>query len=260
MRRVIVVLLSTAIAALAATRLYLKDGTYQLVREYQVQRDRIHYYSTERGEWEDIPLDLVDLKRTQNEAKSREESEKEEAAVIAAEDKAERIARAEVEKVPVETGAYLVSGNQIKTIPLAESKIVGDRKRTILKVMSPIPIVSGKGTLEVDGPHAKTVVDSDKPEFYLRLGREERFGIIRLAARKGNRVVEELTIIPVSNEIIEKQDEVAVFRKQVGDGLYKIWPMKPLEPGEFAVVEFTPPGENRSVNIMTWDFSWPGRR
>jgi len=45
-------LLLVAAAAFAATaRLYLKDGTYQIVREYKVEGDRVRYYSSERGEW-----------------------------------------------------------------------------------------------------------------------------------------------------------------------------------------------------------------
>jgi hypothetical protein len=129
----------------------------------------------------------------------------------------------------------------------------------VWRALSPIPIVSGKGTLEVDGEHSKNAVDSDLPEFYIRLSAEERFGIVRLAARKGNRVVEELQIIPVSKEIVEKQDEVQVFRRQVADGLYKIWPMKPIEPGEYAVVQYHPANDG-SLSVQTWDFTWPGKR
>ena len=54
-----------AVAAFAANiKLYLKDGNFHLVREYKVERDRVHFYSVERSQWEDIPLELVDLKRT----------------------------------------------------------------------------------------------------------------------------------------------------------------------------------------------------
>ena len=261
MLRVLAVVILTSMFAFGATvRLYLKDGTYQLVREYQVLQDRIKYYSTERGDWEEIPLELVDLKRTQTEAKQREESQREEAVAMAAEEKAERAAREEVERVPVEPGVYLVSGDQLKTIPPAESKIVGNKRRTILKAITPIPIVAGKGTVEIEGLKSKNVVDSDRPEFYIRLSREERFGILRLAPGKTSRIVEEIQIIPVSKEIIEKQDTVEVFRRQVGEALYKIWPMKPLEPGEYAVVEYTPPGDTGSLNIQIWDFSWPGQK
>lgn len=239
----------------ATTRLYLKDGDYQLVREYQVLADRVRYYSTERGAWEEIPLDLVDLKKTEAEAKRHEDTLKKEAADLSAEDKAERAIRKEIDRIPQEPGLYQISGNDLKTIPLADSKVVGEnRKRSILKLMSPIPIVAGKGTLEVDGAHSKNIIESDRPEFYLRLTREERFGIVRLSESKGNRVVEKLTIVPVTKEIGEEMDEVQVFRQQVGDALYKIWPMKPVEPGEYAVVEYSPASDG-SVNMMVWDFA-----
>jgi hypothetical protein len=259
MLRASLILLFTALAAFAATRLYLKDGTYQLVREYKVENDRIRYYSTERADWEEIPLEMVDLKRTETEMKQREERSREEAKQADTEEKAERAARQEATRVPVEPGVYWVNGNELKTIPAAESKVVGNKRRSILKALSPIPIVAGKGTVELDGEHSKNLVNSDLPEFYIRLSAEERFGMIRLAPRKGNRVVEELEIIPVSKEIIEKQDEVQVFRHQAGDGLYKIWPMKPLEAGEYAVVEYTA-ATNGSINIQTWDFSVPAKR
>ena len=63
--------------------------------------------------------------------------------------------------------------------------------------------------------------------------------------------METLNIIPVSKEVVEEADNVEIFRKQLGDGLYKIWPTKPLAPGEYAVVEYT---EGKG-NIQIWDFS-----
>ncbi len=257
MLRVTLILIVTSILSSAANvRLYLKDGDYQIAREYKVEGDRVRYYSVERADWEEIPLDLVDLKKTESELKRREEAVKEEVAVLAAEDKAERETAKELARVPQEPGVYLVSGDQLKTIPLAESKVAGQtKKRSILKVMSPIPIVAGKGTLEVDGEHSPNLVTTDRPEFYIRLTREERFGILRMGEHKGNRVVEKLTTVPVTKEIIEEQDEVQVFRKQAGDSLYKIWPMKPLEPGEYAVVEYTAALDG-SLNIQVWDFGF----
>ena len=45
------ILLLLALSAFGATlRLYMKDGTFQLVREYQVLPDRVKYLSAERGE------------------------------------------------------------------------------------------------------------------------------------------------------------------------------------------------------------------
>ncbi len=93
----------------AVIKLYLKDGTYQLAREYQVVEDRVKFYSTDRGEWEEIPLDLVDLKKTEKEIKEREEEVREDTKANAEEDKAERAAAREIAKVPHGTGRLLCS-------------------------------------------------------------------------------------------------------------------------------------------------------
>ena len=257
LRAIAITLLAAAIAAAANVKLYMKDGGYHVVREYKVLQDRVRYYSIERSEWEEMPLDLVDLKRTESEAKQVEEQRRQDAVAIDAEEKAEREARREVERIPQDNGVYLVEGDKLKPIKQAESKVVNNKGRNVLKILSPVPIVSGKATVELDGEHSQNVVTGQRPEFYMRPNFIERFGIVKLKPQKNTRVVERLTIIPVSKEVVEEQDEVEIFRKQVDDGLYKIWPVKPLEPGEYAVIEYT----EGKVNIQVWDFAYaPARR
>lgn len=244
--------LLAAVAAIGADfRLYLKDGNYHAVREYQVEGDRVRFYSVERSEWEEVPANLVDLKRTETERHERQEAIQKEAAEIAAEDKFERERREERERVPVEAGVYFVEGKQIKTLKQAESKAVNKKSRWLLKRLAPIPVVSGKTTVELEGEHSASVMTSSRPEFYMRLDREENFGIVKMTLKKGGRVVQEWEIVPVTNEVIEKEQDIPIFRKQVDDGLYQIWPQQPLDPGEYAVIEYTA-GKR---NIQTWDFA-----
>ena len=51
--------------------------------------------------------------------------------------------------------------------------------------------------------------------------------------------MENLEIIPVTKEVIEKREDIATFKKQEGDLLFKIWPENDLEPGEYALIEYT---------------------
>jgi hypothetical protein len=250
--RVFLLSLLIAITAFAANiKLYLKDGGYHVVREYQVQTDRVHFYSVERSQWEDIPLDLVDLKRTESEAAARKAQLDADAKSLAEEEKAERAVAKEVSRIPQDPGVYWIEGNETKVLKQAESTVHNNKGRSVLKRLSPIPMVTGKATLELQGNNSLNVFKDPEQEFYIQLSDVERFGIIKLTPSKGVRIVENLTIMPVTNEVVEENQPVEILRKQLGDGLYKIWPQEKLPPGEYAVVEYT----DGKLNMQVWDFA-----
>jgi hypothetical protein len=250
----LLLLIFSVLASAANFKLYFKDGSDQLVREYKIEGDRLNYYSVDRVEWEEVPLAIVDLDKTKAEIKRRADDARADAAAQDAEDKAERAARKEVQNVPAEPGVYLIEEQdqgpaKLTPLKVGESKLVDNKRRTLLKVITRVPL-AGKATLELDGPHSSQGTANRSPEFYFRLSEDERSGIVRLSEHKGNRVVEKVSIEPVVNEVTQQPDLVEVFRQQVADGLFKIWPQKPLEPGEYAVVEYT----EDKLNMQVWDF------
>jgi len=245
------ILIALAGAALAANgRLYMKDGDYQIVREYQVLSDRVRYFSTERGDWEEIPLELVDLERTKKDAAERQAAIEAEAKEQDVEDKAIRAEKQEAARVPLGPGVYYVVGDNVESLKLAEVAVNSSKGRTVLKVLAPIPIVPGKSTVEIKGEAAAYRAPGDKPEFYIRLSDDERFAIIKLAKKKNVRLLETISILPVTNEVIEDLKVVATFKKQASERTYKIWPEQPLEPGEYALIQYS----EGALNWQVWDF------
>ncbi len=60
-------------------KLVLTDGTYQVIREYQRNGERVRYYSLERGDWEEVPASMVDWAAT---AKAEADDQKASAAEV----------------------------------------------------------------------------------------------------------------------------------------------------------------------------------
>ena len=253
--RFLFVLVLAFTAWAANVKLYLKDGGYQLVREYQVQSDRVRFYSVERSEWEEMPLDMVDLKRTEAESATRQAELEKDAKLVTEEKQAERQLQDEVERIPRDPGVYWMDGAQAREVKQADTKIrtepVG---RSILRRLSPLPPETTKtATLEVDGAHSATVFANQEQEFYIQLSETEPFGIARLRIKGAARVAENISYM--MDEADEEFELVPTLQLELMDGLYKIWPKDPLPAGEYAVVQYT----QGKANMRVWDFAVKGK-
>lgn len=242
-----------ALATLPAQRvtLYLKGGGDMLVREYQVVEDRVRYYSLERSQWEEIPLELVDMDKTTATAERAEKRRDALRRESAAERAAEAKAKTELHNVPVEDGIYHYLDGKTTALELQEVLLDKSTKRGILQVISPVPIVAGKHTRYIAGKSAKLSVEEDKPIFYVRDPTMTHFLLVKLEPHKDDRVVQIVQIVPVSKEVFEEQQEIEIFRQEYAAGVYRVWPVKPLEAGEYAWIDFTP-GQD---DLRVWDFS-----
>jgi hypothetical protein len=237
-------------------RLYLKEGGWHMVREYQVVEDRVRYYSTERSEWEEIPLELVDLKRTEAERKTRIEEEKKQAEFADAEEAFEREIARQIARIPVDPGLYFFEGGEVREIKRAGLKSVASRKRTALKILIPVPVVPGKAFLELPGQQAATAIEAERPEFYFRIDWTQPFVLAKVKPKqKGEgRVVGILQTEPVTKMSFFEFETVDIFKQQLRNDLFKVWPAKPLDPGEYALVQYSEGEAVDAGEILVWDF------
>ena len=248
----ILILVLTLLLPLSAARikLYLEGGGDLLVSEYSIEGDRVRYYSVERSAWEEIPLELVDLERTKRRQRQEETvraTRREEVEAIRA---AERRARTELHRVPLEDGVYYLRGEEILPVQQADLIVNKSKTATLLRVFSPLP-AANKETLEVAGPHAELVAADDRPMFFMRLEKINRIEILRLKSKDKTREVQVLQKIPESKEVFETHETVEIFRQQLAPSVYKVWPVEPLAAGDYAVIEYTPGEEN----LRVWDFT-----
>jgi flagellar motor protein MotB len=166
-------------------RLILKDGTYQIVREYQIVGDRVRYISVERsGEWEELPADLVDWEATRKwerdhaaetvEApspamKEAEAIDKEEAAERE-EQKARMPEVAKGLELPDEDGVCALDTFEgtPELVELLPTEMTANSK-TKHGLSTLNPLAGAKASLELDGAHAKVHLHVNDPVIYLSL-------------------------------------------------------------------------------------------
>src|SRR6266850_6297071 len=72
-------------------KLVLKDGSFQLVRGYSRNGERVRYLSAERGDWEEIPAAMVDWDATAQAEVAEKNEEEALAKRIHAQEQAQRI-------------------------------------------------------------------------------------------------------------------------------------------------------------------------
>ncbi len=169
-------------------RLILKDGSYQMVRDYQIAGDRVRYLSQERGEWEELPKDLVDWDATNKWARVHGEladensspAMKEAADIDAEESQVREDNRARMPNVaaglelPDEEGVFVLDTYH-GTPELVELKAtdlsLNTRNRKGVAVLN--PLAGQRASMELEGANARVHLHVDDPAIYLSLGVED---------------------------------------------------------------------------------------
>lgn len=242
----------------AGIKLVMKDGSYQLVRSYERQGDRLRYYSLERDAWEEMPASLVDWKATE-EANRREKEEALEKARQAAREAAAATAGLEVApgvRLPDREGAYALAGGRIVELPTSQAGAKLDRGRLVTNVLLPLPVLKNRRLVTLPGAKAAARL-SEPPQALYVVGRASptsRFALLRVKTRGDERLLEAINIPIFSRKVSHSADQVQLAIESLPDATTRLTPKQPLAPGEYAIVEFL----DDKLNLYVWDFGVGG--
>jgi hypothetical protein len=244
----------------ASQKLFLKDGSYQLVSSYEVHGDRVRYYSVERSAWEEIPLSLVDFdatKRAEEEEKATQKKLLEEGRELQQQRFEKPIERgfeiAPGVHLPQEEGVYAYDGTRVIRLIQSSAEVVTDKKRAAMALAVPVPLLKSRSIVVLPGPKAAVRLQQAQPAFYVQSsdGLGGKLELIAMKVVKESRVVEK---IEASRAGIGKPSElraaVQLERTQLAPGLYRLKPLNPLDPGEYALGELV----QQNLNLQLWDF------
>jgi len=262
-------------------KLILKDGNFQLVREYTRNGERVRYFSLERGAWEEIPASMIDWAATQKVEAATAARDKAELEKLKTQEEATRTDMAlDVDAslqtasgmfLPSGEGMFAVEGKKATLLEQAETEAKRDKKQFLKQIASPIPIVPSKTNIELPTAHAKTRLDPSQLEFYLReappdpdqpspIQKSSRPGesgpeveLVRATVKGNKRVLEQVKAL-FGEKLDEARNTVLLQRWEVAPNVYRYTLGEPLLPGEYALAEILPGG----INLYVWDFGVDG--
>jgi hypothetical protein len=258
-------------------KLVLKDGTFQLVRDYRRNGERVRYMSAERGEWEEIPAAMVDWDATEKAAAAKQEEEEALAKKLHAQEQAQRIetimdvdASLQVAPgvfLPPGEGMFLIDGKSVKPLEQVGSQVKTDKKQYLKRVLSPIPIIPSKRNVEIPGNRASVRVTNGQSEFYLReappdpdrttpIVKSSRPGesgpeveLVRATVKGDKRQLESIKNL-FGEQVEENRNSISIQRWEIAPTVFRFTISEPLPPGEYALAEILPDG----MNLFVWDF------
>jgi hypothetical protein len=258
-------------------KLVLKDGSFQLVRDYQRTGERVRYLSAERGDWEEIPAAMVDWDATGKAAAAERSEEDALAKKIHAQEQAQKIetimdvdASLQVSPgvfLPPGEGMFLIDGKSVKPLEQVGSQIKTDKKQYLKRVLSPIPIIPSKQNVQILGSRASIRVTSGQAEFYLReappdpdrttpIVKSSRPGesgpeveLVRAAVKGDKRQLESIKSL-FGEHHEEQRNTISIQRWEIAPTVFRFTLSEPLPPGEYALAEILPDG----MNLFVWDF------
>jgi hypothetical protein len=242
-------------------KLFLKDGSFQVVSSYRVEGDRVRYYSVERSQWEEIPASMVDWDATHKAETEEARRTEQQLEKVRAAEAAERATAIDVDAslevapgvfLPPGEGAFVVEGRYVFPLNQVEAKTKLNKGRLVAQVLVPVPVVPTRRTVQVPGTRAETRVTTAQPEFYLRTTDpgEPNIQLIRARVKSGARQIEFIDNY-LGLQSSEKRDEIPVQRWQAAKGVYRFTLSRSLDPGEYVLAEIVP---KEGMNLFVWDF------
>jgi hypothetical protein len=242
-------------------KLLLKDGSFQLVREYKIDGDRVRYYSLDSSQWEEMPAALVDWDATKN---AEAEEAKRDAAAVAKVDSQEKARNAEMTldvdaSLEVAPGLFLPPGEGLfafdgKTIlPLTQAATAENlsKKQLLKQVLVPVPIVPTRHTVSIAGTRARLRLANGQPEIYMRTadGREPEMELVRAHVHGDARQIENLD--QLFGETHSTRDSISMQRWAIAPGVSRFTLSQALEPGEYVFTEIV---QGQGSSLFVWDF------
>jgi len=245
-------------------KLMLKDGSYQLVREYTVSGDRVRYYSLDSSQWEEMPASFVDWDATK---KIEAEEAQRDAAIVTRARKQEAARQFEPLDIdasleaapgvflPPSEGLFLFSGQTIVKLTQVQTDSIISKGHVLEQVLVPVPVVPTRHNISINGDHAAIHVSNGEPEFYMRVAdtRLPELLLIRTKIHKDSRQIEHIDTLMTDNA--ETAETVGMQRWQIANGVYRFTLSRALEPGEYVVAESV---KAEGTSLFVWDFGVQG--
>jgi hypothetical protein len=231
-----------------------------LAREYSVEGDRVHYWSVERSQWEEIPSALVDWDATHKSEAEQALRDAELKAKIHASDLAQRTKDIDVDRsleikpglfLPDGIGFYAVEGKLIFEMKQSQADAKISAGREVERIMSGVPLIPNKKTLAIPGERAARRLTTAEPEFFFRPSdqREPRFRLLHAQVKNGRRVLDNISI-RFTGEEKHNATDIEIQTWTPARGVFRYTVDQRLEPGEYAFVEMTDEG----ISGYVWDF------
>lgn len=241
-------------------KLMLKDGSFQLVREYSVEGDRVRYYDLDRSQWEEIPSDLVDWDATGKAAAQEQQRESAIVAKVHNQEAARLVEPLDIDAslevapqifLPPGVGLFAFDGKSVLPVPQAETNSKLSKGHFVEQVMVPVPIIPTRHNVSIHGAHAKLRLRTDQPEFYMRTAdaRTPDMELIRAKEHGENRQIENLDELFGLHRTVG--DAISMQRWEIARGVFRFTLSKPLAPGEYALAETI---GDEGTSLYVWDF------
>jgi hypothetical protein len=247
----------------AAIKLFLKDGSYQLVKSYEVEGDRVRFYSLERSDWEEVPVSMVDFDATKKGEAAQKALQKKQLEDLHQldEEHYNPIAPTGFEiapgiRLPSAEGVYAFNGARVIPMVQSSGEVVRDKKRLALSLAVPAPLLKNRNLVVLEGPKAAVRFRSSKPAFYFQFSgmKPDAIQLIPVTSKKDLRVIEKIQSGIGVGKSGELRDEIPLERKEIKPGLILLHPLQPLAPGEYALGELL----SQKLNLEVWDFGIDG--